>query len=221
MNLGDLIELYRRDADDKKSPPFCSDEDLIEYANDAELEACRRARLILDSTTPALCRLSFTAAGSPVVRLDARVISVRRMVWPGRSLPLYSRLTGQMDEEFPGWETHTGQEPSLYVTDVQTQALRLYPIPTASGTLQLSVYRLPLAPMEGLEDEPEIQERARRGLVQWMLFMGLGKQDADSFNAGKSAAAYKLFSQEYGEAHSARNDAWIVNEMAVLPAPLV
>lgn len=219
--LADLIALYRLETDDRKTPFLWSDPELTEYANDAQNEAARRARLLLDSTTAAICRLAFTAGGSPVLRLDPRVIQVRRMLWTGRSLPLQPRLVAQMDGDFPGWETHTGREPSLYVTDVQTQAIRLYPTPTVSGSVALSVYRLPLDPMTAKDDEPEIPEYAQRGLLQHMLWRGYGKQDADTLDKTKAVTAYKLFVQEYGEAHSARNIAWMTQEMVTMPESLV
>lgn len=222
MMLSELISTYRYEADDRKTPYLLSDVELKEFANDGQNEACRRARLLLDSTTAATCRLTFTAGGSPVLKLDPRVIQVRRVVWTGRSLPLRPRLTSQMDLDFPGWETQpTQEEPSLYVTDVAPQAIRIYPTPSVSGALGLSVYRLPLDPMVELDAVPEIPEYAHRGLLQWMLFRAFGKTDADTFDTKKSATAYSLFVKEFGETQSARNLAWQRNEMPSLPDPLV
>lgn len=222
MTLQDLISVYRYEADDRKTPYLLSDVELKEFANDAQNEACRRARMLLDSTTTSVCRLTFTAGGSPVLQLDPRVIHVRRVGWTGRSLALQPRLTSQMDLDFPGWDTHaTQQEPSVYVSDVAPQAIRIYPTPAVSGTVGLSVYRLPLDPMGELDDVPEIPEYAHRALLQWVLFRSYSKHDVDVFDSAKAGTAYKLFVQEFGEAQSARNLAWMHQEMQSLPDPLV
>lgn len=220
MTLQNLIDAYRGDADDHELKYFATDEDLIDYANEAQEQACVRARLLVDSTS-AITSLAFTAGGSPILALDSRVISLRRVTWSGRTLALLPRLTARMDDEYPGWEAHPTQEaPSIYVTDVATQAIRIYPTPTVSGTLRLSVYRYPLDPMVEPGDEPEICLYHHRGLVQWMLFLVFSRPDADSFNADKADRARKLFIQQFGEERSARNEAWRANEMISLPDPL-
>ena len=97
MTLEQLISAYRGDADDVKTPPFVSDEDLTDYANEAQDEACVRGRLLVDSTL----RLTFSAGGSPILDLDPRVISIRRVTWVGRTLALLPRLTARMDDDYP------------------------------------------------------------------------------------------------------------------------
>lgn len=221
MTLAELIRLFRREADDLKTPQLWSDEELIEYANDGQEQACRRAKLLLDSETASICRLGFTAGDSPVLTLSPLIIDVRRAAWVGRTIPLVPRLMARMDEEYPGWESHTAPlEPSIYVTDVQTRAIRLYRTPLVSGVVALQVFRLPLDKMTEDGDEPSIPVYAQRGLVEWMLYMAYKKQDADTFDARKSNDAYNLFVREYGEAKSARNQAWIQQEMRVFPSPL-
>ena len=65
MNLDDLIKQYRADALDQgravgggDADVFCSDELLTIYANEAQVEACRRGQLLRDSVSP-MCRIAF------------------------------------------------------------------------------------------------------------------------------------------------------------------
>ena len=223
MQLSDLIKLFRLEADDLKVQPLWSDEELIEFANDGEEQACRRARLLLESTTDSVCSISFTAGDSPVLTLSPLILDIRSVRWVGRTSALVPRLTARMDEEYPGWEAlavQPQQQPSVYVTDVQTQAIRLHPTPGLSGTVAMQVFRLPIDKMAALGDEPSIPVYAHRGLLQWMLYRAYAKQDADSLDAGKAKNAYSLFVQEYGDAKSARNQAWMQQEMRVFPDPL-
>lgn len=76
MNLSDLITAYRDEARDTAKPPFVSDATARRYANQAESEACRRARLLIDSTSE-FCEIEFSA-GESVIELDSRIISIRR-----------------------------------------------------------------------------------------------------------------------------------------------
>lgn len=221
MTLNEIIAEYRKDADDSKTPPFASNTQLMADANEAENEACSRGRLLLDSTTAEICELNFTAGDSGLITLDPRIISIKRAMWSGRTTPLLPRLQVRMDEEMPGWESHpTEPQPTFYVTDYQTDAIKLVRTPSENGTVLLSVWRYPLEPMESLDSEPEIKPAYHRGLVQWILFRVYNRQDAELYDAKKAAYAFALFVRQFGEERSARNQAWQRNEMPVFPEPL-
>ena len=49
MTLGEMIALYRAQAGDAAEPYFCDDALLTIYANEAQMEACRRGQLLLDA----------------------------------------------------------------------------------------------------------------------------------------------------------------------------
>ena len=115
MNLGALIALFRQEADDQAVPYLWSDAEATDYANDAQNEACRRARLIVDSTTAAVCQIA-VAANNPVLTLDPRVLFVRRAKLASRSIPLVRRHLADMDLEAPGWEAINGSVDS-YIPD--------------------------------------------------------------------------------------------------------
>ena len=228
MTLQGLIDIFRLESDDLKTPPLWTDDELIEYANDGEEQACRRARLLVDSTTDSVCSLSFTAGSSPLLTLSPFILGIRGVTWISSGVPVVRRvlipmLGSRMDEAIPDWETavvQPGSQPSVYVTGIETQAIRLHPTPAVNGTVELSVFRLPIDKMAALGDEPSIPVYAQRALVQWMLYRAYSKQDADALDAEKAKSAYSLFVQEFGDAKSARNQAWQMQEMRFFPDPL-
>lgn len=210
MQLTDLITLFRQEADDTVEPYLWSDDELLDYANDAEQEACRRARLLVDSSTPAVCAVAVTA-GDLLCALDARVIFVRRARFAG-GRPL-QRLTMQdMEDRNPYWLDAQASTPTVFVPDYETGKLALYPPPAAAGTLRLTVVREPLQPMTDGQDTPEIAARYHRALRHWMLYRAYSKQDSQANDPKKAADALALFEQEFGRKSGAIDEAWIARE---------
>lgn len=205
MDLAGLIDAYREESHDHAKPPFMSNERLAQIANEAQIEACRRASLIVDSTAD-FCAVPVTA-GDPLVELDSHIIDVKRIRISTSSLPLAIAWTQDMDERIPGWESHHGT-PTNYITDYQTGLLRLYPIPDVPADVRMTVNRLPLKAMDGDHDEPEIRAEYHPALVQWMLHKAYAKNDTDQLAPEKSAQALSEFEKEFGKRSSARNESW-------------
>ncbi len=206
MALRDLIDEFRYEAADDSSPYFWPDDYLAKIASQAEREACRRGALIIDSTSQ-FCTLAFEA-GDDVLKLDKRILEIRRARVVGTGAKLYSVTSDQLDRNNETWESETG-DPYSYVSDYQTGAIRPYPVPKIAGEVRLTVRRLPLADMELDEDEPEIRPESHSALVQWMLYRAYMRQDADTFNPAKAAAALAEFTKEFGEKKSMRNEEWM------------
>lgn len=217
MNLGELIAEYRGESGDTAAPYFVQDSQLTRFANQAVAEACRRGHFLIDSTSP-MCSLD-VYAGEPVVEIDPRIIDVRRMVLSNSVLPLCPARVEEMDRDNPGWESHAGT-PTTYVTDYQTDAIRLYPIPIAAGTVSMTVSRLPICDMSVKADTPEIRKEHHDALVQWLLYRAYSKQDSDMFDSNKAARSLAEFEREFGLKASARNERWKANRH-VLDAPSI
>lgn len=220
MNLSDIRSLFRFEADDNKEPFFASNAEILEWANDAQNEACRRGRLLVDSTTAAICTISVLAA-TTTYALDPRVISLRRATLASDRTRL--TLSSYRDFDSAGgsgarwggdsgasaqWEDDTGA-PTNAITDMGTGKIRLYPIPVATDTVRLTVVRLPLEELAADTDEPEINPRFHRNLRHWLLYRYYSKQDADTFDASKAAVALGLFESEFGKASRAIEEEWI------------
>lgn len=212
MTLRDLLSLVRNEIDDVTAPYLWTDPELIEYAVDAENEAARRARLLIDSSTVAVCQIAVVAA-TAAYDLDSRVIFIRRGKLSSEELPLSRAQMRDLDNALPNWEADTGT-PSHFVTDFETGKIRLYPIPTANTTLNLTVVRLPLADMNDLDESPEINARYHRSLRYWIMHRAYGKQDSETKDEKKSLENLAKFEQEFGRKSSAVDEEWIEREQA-------
>ena len=206
MKLAGLIREYRREADDNAAPYFVADADLFDFANEAEEEACRRAHLLRDSTTSAVCTVAVTA-GDPVVTLHASIIDVLRVKMASETVPLQIVPQNEMDRVNVGWDSITGK-PRAVVVGRDTGKLRLWPTPTANETLALTVSRLPLVEMNDTEDTPEVPRPYHRALAQWMLYRVFSIRDSELFDPNKAGVALANFEREFGKRQSARNEMW-------------
>lgn len=209
MNLEALILAARQESQDLELPYLWSDEEWTRYANDAEREACRRARLIVDASTPAVCNLSLTT--SATVPLDDRVIFIRRAKLSTVASPLRRLSYRDLDRAQPGWQDETG-EPVGYVPDMDTGVFRPYPTPTVAATVNMTVVRLPLADMAVDADTPKIPSRFHESLVFWMLYRAYSKQDAETQDKQKAGDNLVLFEQEFGKKSAAIDELWIERE---------
>lgn len=209
MTLDDLTALFRSEADDATEPYLWSDDDALDYANDAQHEACRRARLLVDSSS-ALCQLEVTA-GNALLPLDERILFVRRARFAG-ARPLVRMNMQDMEDANPLWQDNPARTPLAFVPDYQSGALLLWPTPLADATLLLTVVRLPLLDMDDGLDSPEINLRLHRSLRHWMLYRAYSKQDSEAADPKKAAEALALFEQEFGKKSSAIDETWIERE---------
>lgn len=210
MKVSDLITIARREADDTVSSPYLwSDPEWIEFAADAEYEAARRARLLKDSTTSAICQISVTA-GNPVVALDSRVLFVRRATVAG--VPLRSIDHRDLDEQVPDWESLSGT-PQAFIRNWDTGTIRLYRAPDADLTLKLRVVRLPLNRIASKDQTPEINPRFHNALVHWMLYRAYSKKDTQTQDDQRAATHLALFEQEFGPKSSAIEENWLADNI--------
>jgi hypothetical protein len=212
MQLIDLINLFRREVDDTVAPYLWSDEEIIDFANDAQDEACRRARLLIDSTTPELCQLNVPLANEGLVLLDERTLFVRHARIEGGHRALQRATVRDLDAKHWNWRDHPPRPPVAFVTDYETGKLLLWPRPDTDVTLRLTVVRLPLVQMNDGQDRPEINPRLQRSLRFWMMFRAYSKQDSQANDPKKAADSLVLFEQEFGKKSSAIDETWIERE---------
>lgn len=206
MNAGAVIKDWRDQTKQKSIPYLIDESEAFSYLNEAQMEAARRSRLLIDSTTPGIAQVD-VSAGSPVVDIDSRIISIRRIRLASSSRPLTKRTVRQMDEQFPGWDTATTvSQPFVVVTDYQSDALFLYPSPKADDVLLMTVSREPVFQIEDSDDDLEISPRYVGGLVDWMKYRTYMNEDTDLFNEKKAAVALASFESEFGPAVGAINE---------------
>lgn len=209
MNLQQFRDQFRRDTRDDRTPPMWSDDEIDGYANDAEDEACRRALLLVDSTSSA-AEVSLSA-GDLGVELHPSVIYIRRArsANAGQFSPKVAR---SMDDEIPGWEDTAPGRPVVFVPDWQSGYLRLWPPSATDDVVRLTVVRTPIKPMTADSDVPEIPTRYHRALLDWMKHLGYQKQDADTMDLVKAAKFEERFAAEFGPASTAKDEHWALEQ---------
>lgn len=195
MNVEAFIGEFRRVMADTAVPYLWSDEEVVTYLNDAVKEACERALLIEDRVTTAVCSVALVANQTDY-RLHESVIQIKRLTFRGRALSETS--VEQMDNEDPLWESRTG-EPRQYIQGEST-GLRLVPAPRIAGTVNLTVYRLPLDDLSADNDSgtPEVPARHHMRLLPWMYRCAYLKHDSETYNREKAELHEMIFQGSFG-----------------------
>lgn len=208
MKAGELLDLWRREVDDVQEPYLWSDDEGLEYADDAQNEACRRARLIVDSTTTSTCSIT-TVVGTATYALSPLVLRVNRVRVAGESLPLGAYMVRDMDRVSPGWEDDTQTStPITWIPDFESGKIRVYPAPNAITTLKLQVVRLPINALTSKDVALEIRAEYQKSLRHWMVYRGFLKRDTETYNEKAAAAALALFEREFGKPQPAIDETW-------------
>ena len=202
MNLGELIQRIRTEANDTVAPYFWSDEALTGWLNDAVAEACIRGRLLHESQNTEVCHVA-VAADNGVYQLHPALYELTHLRFEpadgSESIALTLASTEQLDAFVPEWRALKGSPRQAVQGDT---SLRLVPTPDKGGLLKLEGYRLPLTPMVSESSDgasPEIHPEHHRHLVNWALHKGYAVPDMETFDPNRSAQAEKEFTAYFGE----------------------
>ena len=198
MNLEQLIEQFRIDADDMQSPPLWESEWIAAWLTEAQDEAAIRGRLLMDDYTPALTQIPVTAGVSSYA-LHPKLYEIAVMDFipeVGYVQPVYLTSREKLDRDRNGWRNEPAGFPcSAIQTDTR---LRLVPVPSVNGTLRLEAYRLPLKALVNDNDKPEIHEAHHRHLVHWALHRAFSKPDSEAIDPQRAATAEAAFTRYFG-----------------------
>lgn len=195
MTLDELIQAFRDQADDARTPFLWSDEEVIRYLNEAAREACERASLIYDEESEA-ATISFEAEQSSTA-LHESVFDVVRVVWDGKLLSSVARET--LDKTNGQWFSLIGQPTHFYtVHGISSLNIGVYPKHSEAIDLSLGVYRRPLVDMEGLDDVPEMHSRHHFRLIDWALSLAYRKEDEEAKDLQKAERHERAFALSFG-----------------------
>lgn len=187
----ELIAAFRNLSRDTVEDYLWSDAELYQYATQAEAEVASRLLCLNDMTTDKVAVLSVDA-GAPDIAMHPSIIRVKSAFLiqnnEQRSLVL-STMDGMRNARV---FTETGR-PHTLIFGGSTGFMRLYPIPTEAGTLQLTVVRTPLKPLSDTSTKFEIPYHYTTALIEWMRYRAYGKLDSDSFDPGQSSAGMAAF----------------------------
>lgn len=197
-----LLAEYRRRAGDRAEPPNATDAQVYALLTEAEQEACQRSHPIFDCDTAETCEYT-VAADATSVALDPRVLRVDHATFTpaGASHAVRVELTGidairEVRDARPGIVVCA--RPTLAAHSARS-TLTLYPAPSAGGTLNLDVYRMPLYDIESGTDEPEIPQELHMGLVDWVLYRVYDTPDMELTDPQRAQKALADFTERFGE----------------------
>jgi hypothetical protein len=224
----ELVFNLRNDILDDVAPPFLWDDlQLLRYLNYSEVQACRRAHLLIDSWTAndsgtaatagtagqkPLCQLTLVA-GQAVYNLSPKILQVKRCQLVGMSYPLLGPLTFQeVDEQMSGWTGTSGTVgtasstgfPSAFLNE-PGNTITFTEAPGVSGTARLVVSRLPLLPFT-LNNSPEIDESYHEGLMNWAASLAFAKPDPETFNGERTKYYESKFTAQFGPLPDAKTE---------------
>jgi hypothetical protein len=185
MALADLINHVRFQTDDVIAPFLFDDDAIIGYLKEAEIEACRRQPLLIDTTKIDV------VSGDYVVDLPLNLVAITRVKVASQSNSLYATTIRELDIYNVGWENQLPREPIYYFTDQQTAKLSVYPKFSHVDELQITASRTPITLLE-------INERYHLGLCDWVQFRLYSKKDSTIYDSIKSENFLAAFIGNFG-----------------------
>lgn len=184
MNADELLSAFRHEVTDTETPYLWTDEEVYGYIDAAQKMFCRLTDGIADAATPSVCTLSITA-GAPWVDISPLILKVRSA---------YRTDTGREvgvinveDMARRGWrfDGNRGRMQAL-IAGMTDHKLRVYPDPIEDVTVHLTVFRLPLHSVSDVQIDLEIGDQHHWYLLDWMKHLAHKKQDAETYNKGRS-----------------------------------
>lgn len=202
MDVTALLAEYRRRADDIKTVPRTDDATLTGFLAEGEDEAAVRSDCIYDDSSD-FTTLAITA-GTATWPIDPRILRVTAATFQPTGYtyaqPLRLRGIDWIEDEnryFHDCRPLVEPCPGTLVERFDNQVV-LFRTPSLDGTLQLSVRRRPLFPLEATDDEPEIPENQHIGLVDWCLWRALNCKDGEEGDTKLAASYYAAFEARFG-----------------------
>jgi len=239
----DLVDELRESyLDDKQIPYRWQDLELLKNCIRAEVQACRRAYLIIDKTTVAdgtdgtsgdpICQLT-VVPNQAAYTLSKKVLQVERVKLDGMSTPLRPRTRDELDALTYQWDVTLGTSgtfgtaggdivvwPQWFIHEANKE-LVLVKTPTVNSVARLVVSRLPLQEFT-LKTEPEIEEQHHDGLLLWAAHLAFLKPDSDTQNIDLAAVYDKAFTDRFGpmpDAYSEKMRKMLPRQQRMRPRP--
>lgn len=216
----ELVTVLRESIlDDVRLPYNWSDLELLRNCVYAEVQACRRAHLIIDASTvndsgtaatastagqQPLCTLSIIA-NTATYTLSPKVLQIKRCQLYSMATPLIGPVSYQeLDDQLSGWvgtagsigTAGSGGYPTYFLNE-PGNTITLVPAPSVVDTAALIVSRLPLIPFTA-NTSPEIAEGYHPGLLNWAAHLAYLKPDSDTLNLNLAAIYEQKFTQQFG-----------------------
>ncbi len=186
MDTTELLTMFRSEVDDAVVPYLVSDALVYAYIDDAQKMFCRWTEGIEDGR-------SFSLAIAPNVEwydIDPAILKLRKAydATTGREV----RVINTEKAEFYGvvFDGRPGPVKTL-VAGIEKHALRAWPMPNATATIPLEVFRLPRTVEAG--DDLEIDDQHQQHLLIWVKHRFYGIKDSEVYDKRASEEKQQEF----------------------------
>lgn len=204
--LRQLIDDCREELDDEVAPYLYDDAALIRHLNDGVLEACLRARLLVETSRADICQIALEP-GRAAYTLHSSIFVIRRVELDGQDGSPLARVTSAtLDRRCRRWRSEKGV-PRYLVRDMQSRQVLVSPVPEEPTVLRLTVWRGPAADemLENDDDEPVIDVVHHAKLIHWACHRAFLRKDSERYDPASSASQLELFEQYFGTRPTARS----------------
>lgn len=193
MDSTALHDLFRSEVRDEATPYLWSDAEIYSYIDDAQKMFCRLQGGIADASS-AVTQLSVTA-GDVFVPISPLILKLReaRRSADGYDLEVLNFEDMQSRRSVDDYGYRSGYRIDstvgiikAIVVGMETNKIRLVRIPQEDQSIDLIVYRMPLVSITAEGQTLEIDEHHHRHLLHWMKHLAHQKQDAETYDRGRS-----------------------------------
>ena len=190
--VSDLIKNFRDDEKDTIEPFFWSDSQLVRFFNQALTAFAEKTRIVIDDSSD-ITAIDFSA-GQALLSYSPQIIDVIEAV------VLISGRTRKLDVMTPGGVSRAAQSsagcPRIVVLDESAGSLRLYPVPSFSGQLLLTVVRRPLKELVKSDRIQDVPAHNRHILLLDMKHYAYRIADGELFDPAKAINFSDEFNRE-------------------------
>ena len=191
MTPADLIARFRGRADDLSTPQLWSDDDLLDYMEQAQNEFAQFTGGFADAVSPRFCQLNI-AIGQKTAALDPLVLNVAK-AWNYQGKEL--GLDNAREEYDPLSINSTGNLEKLLV-GATDGLLHMFRPPAVADVVRMLVYRMP-EPLTGDDavDEIQIQAQFHLGLLDGMFQRAYLKHDTQTYDPAAAKRHGEVFDE--------------------------
>ena len=202
MTLEQLVCYTREDILRDLDPDayLWSDKELMRYAKEATVEACKRAPLLNATHTITI------KADTATYTLHDNIRQIVSAVVASELRPIPQSTEYETQLMFgPDWRDRTGS-PRHYIRT--NKKILIYPIPVDDDSLILGTLD---KPDDGFYLDDDFDSSYHQGLQHWIAHRAYMKQDSNTLDAIKSADYLAMFNDKFGIPKSARYEQFSFN----------
>ena len=193
MNSTTLLARFRSDVRDEATPYLWTDVEVYSYIDDAQKMFCRLQGGIADATS-AVTQVT-ASVSTPYATISPKILKIREAhrAADGYGIEL---LNFEDLQSTPGPDDY-GQRSAYrmdntvgpiqwIVLGMEANKIRFVRVPETTQTISLIVYRMPLVDITTTNQDLEIDEHHHRHLLSWVKHLAHQKQDAETYDRGRS-----------------------------------